>query len=327
MFSFHGSKALGALAANSPLTLLDVGARSGFHPNLEPLAPAIHAVGFEPDPDECARLNQLAAQSSSPWKSQKFIPVALGKGDGTRRLHLCRQPGCSSLLEPNLELVSQYERESDFQVERTFNVETTSLDKAVQLHGLQSQAFLKIDIQGAELEVLQSGPHFLDQMALGILTEVEFMPLYKNQPLFSDLDAQLRQHGFVLIDFTFMRRWRNFREAEHCESGPFPVSNSRGRLAHADAFYLKDPEPLLRQPEENYDKILWIALLAANYGFLDFAHHLLQRDEIKKLGKKELNFNISLEFQKIQNSASQFIPDRGRKQGLIKKIKSLLLTS
>lgn len=321
MFSFHGSKALGALASSSPLTLLDVGARSGFHPNLEPLAPAIDAVGFEPDPDECARLNESASKSPLPWKSQHFIPVALGKEDGMRTLHLCHQPGCSSLLEPNLALVSQYQRDIDFRVERTLEVETTSLDKAVKSHGLESNAFLKIDIQGAELEVLQSSSHFLDTMALGILSEVEFMPLYKEQPLFSDLDLHLRQHGFTLIDFTFIRRWRSFRNAEHGEPGPHPVSNSRGRLAHADAFYLKDPEPMLKDPEKHYDKIIWIALLAANYGFLDYAYHLLQRDELKQLGKEELNFDASHEFQVMQRSAWRFIRERSRKRGLLENIK------
>ena len=62
-----------------------------------------------------------------------------------------------------------------------------------------------MDIQGAELDVLQGGENVLSSV-LAMVLEAEFVPLYKGQPLYGDLDA-------------FLRR-RDFRDVRPLESGP-----------------------------------------------------------------------------------------------------------
>ena len=64
----------------------------------------LEVVAFEPDSQECAALNL----ERYPYTIE-FLPVALGAQDGLQAtLFMCRQPGCSSLLQPNMELCGTY---------------------------------------------------------------------------------------------------------------------------------------------------------------------------------------------------------------------------
>jgi hypothetical protein len=58
---------------------------------------------------------------------------------------------------------------------------------------------LKLDLQGYELEALRGCGEWIRQIKL-ITTEVEFLPLYEGQPLFSDVEAYLRERGFCLLN-------------------------------------------------------------------------------------------------------------------------------
>lgn len=65
---------------------------------------------------------------------------------------------------------------------------------------------MKLDIQGGELAVLQGAEKTLDQ-CLGLEIEVEFVQIYKDQPLFGDICALLGSKGMEFIDFTHLNRW------------------------------------------------------------------------------------------------------------------------
>lgn len=76
-------------------------------------------------------------------------------------------------------------------------MQTTRLDDVEEISNID---FLKIDIQGFELEVFKNGQQKLSDAVL-IQTEVEFLPLYKNQPLFAEVEAHLMARGFMLHRF------------------------------------------------------------------------------------------------------------------------------
>jgi hypothetical protein len=60
--------------------------------------------------------------------------------------------------------------------------------------------YLKIDVQGYELEIMRNGRNKLSN-AVVIESEVEFVPLYQNQPLLGDFQCFMRDEGFVLHKF------------------------------------------------------------------------------------------------------------------------------
>ena len=61
--------------------------------------------------------------------------------------------------------------------------------------------YLKIYIQGGELEVFRNGVNKL-RNSLIIHTEVEFLPMYKGQPLFSEVEMFLRNMAFEFHRFS-----------------------------------------------------------------------------------------------------------------------------
>ncbi|MGZ3033425.1 FkbM family methyltransferase, partial [Pseudomonas aeruginosa] len=61
---------------------------------------------------------------------------------------------------------------------------------------IDAMDYLKIDVQGSELAVFQNGRRRLAEVVV-IQTEVSFLPLYKKQPVFGEIDLELRSQGFI----------------------------------------------------------------------------------------------------------------------------------
>jgi FkbM family methyltransferase len=178
------------------LKIVDVGAMSlgpGSPPPYARLLAAVpcDVVGFEPVARECEKLNREAAPG------QTFLPHFIG--DGRRHtFHECNYSMTSSLLPPNSALLEKFQNlENLTRVVSRSEVETTRLD---DLPGVQGTDLLKVDVQGGELMVYQGAERTLNDV-LVIQSEVEFVPLYKDQPLFADIDQHLRARGFCFHRF------------------------------------------------------------------------------------------------------------------------------
>jgi FkbM family methyltransferase len=182
-------------------------------------------IGFEPIEKECDKLNAMK------WPNHRFLPCFIGDGSkGTFRV--CRSPMTSSLLEPNLALLSKFNQLAEITtpVERS-ECQTRRLDDIPELTNVD---LLKIDVQGGELMVLRGAERHLKN-AVAVMTEVEFVEMYIGQPLFGDLDAELRRQGFVLHKLG-APEGRAFR--------PISPNGDPTRMLNqalwADAFYIKD---------------------------------------------------------------------------------------
>ena len=73
-------------------------------------------------------------------------------------------------------------------------VQTVRLDDLAETRGAD---YLKLDVQGCELMVLQGSIERLRELLI-VHTEIEFLPMYKRQPLFADIDVFMRGRGFIL---------------------------------------------------------------------------------------------------------------------------------
>lgn len=149
-------------------------------------------VGFEPGPGECERLNALKLDG------HVFLPYFIG--DGTERtFQVNRAPMTSSLYESNEELVRHFHQLDEVhQTVQRIPAKTTRLDDVPEISRID---YLKLDVQGAELDVLRGGERHLKN-ALFVQAELEFVPLYKGQALFSDVEPFLRERGFLLHTIT-----------------------------------------------------------------------------------------------------------------------------
>ncbi|HOI90430.1 MAG TPA: FkbM family methyltransferase [Candidatus Rifleibacterium sp.] len=151
-------------------------------------------VGFEPVPEECERLNQTYQNTG-----MLFLPYFIG--DGTRqKFYLTNYSMTASLYEPNTELLSRFQNLAELTVPVAEEmVQTQRLDDVSELDFPID--YVKIDIQGAELQAFQGARDRVLKDVLVIQTEAEWLPLYKNQPLFAELELFLRSQGFMVHKF------------------------------------------------------------------------------------------------------------------------------
>ena len=235
-------EALGAGAA----TIADVGARWGAADAWFRMRPLARLIGFEPDPVECARLN-AAAESGQ----ERFYPVALGGVDGSGTLHVTQEPACSSLYPPAAAILRCYPSLRPLMTPvRTETVPLSTLATWAAKTGENRLDFLKLDTQGAELDILQGAGSLLDT-CLGVEAEVMFSPLYEGQPLFADVDAFLRSRGFTLWRLDSLAHYTDrpsdrltHTATTHYESKTVPHPAGDGRLIWANAIYFRDREQL-----------------------------------------------------------------------------------
>lgn len=190
------SNHLPLLLGDTPLRVLDVGARDALLPHFLPVAGHTEIIGFEPDESETARLN--AALRQSPWRRAQVYPYALGETQRGRPFYITHSSQTSSLLRPNSRDFSQ----AIWGVEREIRIDTVSLDDLVAQGTLTGAFdFIKVDTQGSELEILRSGERQVLPSVLGIETEAEFVEVYHDQPRFSEIELYLREQGFLPVSF------------------------------------------------------------------------------------------------------------------------------
>ncbi|MBX9702046.1 MAG: FkbM family methyltransferase, partial [Acetobacteraceae bacterium] len=189
-------------------------------------AGAAEVVGFEPN------RAALAVLEARRGPHECYLPHAIGDG-APHVLHICQAPGMTSLLEPDPAVLGLFHGFPDWgRVLATEAIETRRLDDVPEAAGAD---MIKLDIQGAELMVLRHATARLAE-AVVVQAEVEFLPLYRGQPLFSEVEIFLRGQGFRLHRFLPLVS-RALR--------PVLVNNDPyaglSQLVWTDAVFLRDP--------------------------------------------------------------------------------------
>jgi FkbM family methyltransferase len=186
-------------------TFVDVGAMGAldFSAGLAPLT-SLHA--FEPHADACADLRTRYAVH--PFKSLCINPCALGSEEGVMTFHVTRHPAMSSLLAPDHEAYRKalgrhphYTKwQQTIRIERDTMVDVRTLDRHA---GVELPiAYLKIDTQGSELQVLQGAQQLLkDRQILVVKAEASTVAVYDRQPLCEEICSFMKDSGFLLVDF------------------------------------------------------------------------------------------------------------------------------
>ena len=142
---------------------------------------------------------------------------------------------------------------------RRETIATTRLD---DLGNLKQIDLFKIDVQGAELMILQNGRTKLSECSV-VQVEVPFVPLYKDQPTFGDIDAELRAQGFMVHGFATIKR---------LPMHPYDVAGSLSginQLIDLDMIYIRD----MRRMEKLSATIMRTTAVLADmcYGSFDLA--------------------------------------------------------
>lgn len=214
------------------LTILDIGAALLEEPAYQALIESQHAriIGFEPDADACQQLN---ARFGPP---HRFMPLFVGDGK-PGVFHQTNWGPTGSLFKPNIPMLGMFQMLGEVVVPVAEHpVETTRLDDIPEIDDVD---FIKIDVQGSELAIFENAGRSLADAVL-IQTEISFVESYVGQPMFSDVDAFLRQSGFQFHDFVGVGA-RSFKPFTNpADPSPDPLLRAFRQKIWGDAYYVKD---------------------------------------------------------------------------------------
>lgn len=135
------------------MVFLDIGAYHGLYSVLAAmkLAGSGRVIAFEPNPRDCARIRRHAA--SNQCKAVEILPIALYSRQGRATLHvpLAGAKTISSLRRPHLGA-------DKF---ATLEIETETLDDICRQRQIDRIDVVKLDVEGAEADVLAGAWHVL----------------------------------------------------------------------------------------------------------------------------------------------------------------------
>jgi hypothetical protein len=260
---------------------VQVGAREGFTRELAPIAGAIDAVAFEADKVEAALLSEEARSDSEGYRTLRILPLAIASSGGQATLNLYRDRSWSSLQSADATVAKHHARGALFALEDSMQVDALTLDDAVASGNIANARYLRISATAAPLDVLRSGQNLIDGLC-AIRARILFAPLYKNQPLFADIDAELRTRGFTLASLDNLQTWRRGTEAppDRWSGGATPISE--GQPIAADALYLRRAEEFPANTAAEQDRLIAHALIAFAHGHLDTTGAVLLRPPVRQ---------------------------------------------
>lgn len=182
------------LTIDSKITVVDIGAAIHSEDPWDEMVDAgiARVIGFEPNQELLDELHEKHKDNSN-----QYLPYFVGDGKaGT--FYETSWGLTGSLYKPNKEYLERYQTLSEFvSLVKEHPVETRALDSIVEIEDVD---LLKLDVQGAELKIFQHGLQKVAQSVV-IQSEVNFVPLYEDIPLFSEVETFLRGQGMSFHTF------------------------------------------------------------------------------------------------------------------------------
>lgn len=183
------------MAAYAIDLVVDVGANRGqYAADLRAAGYDERIVSFEPLDEPYRRLAEASADDAA-WEVRR---LALGRAPAIAEMHVSEDTRNSSLLVVGERHVRAVPHSRTVGLQR---VEIARLDAIwSQLIASSRRAYLKMDTQGYELEVLRGATAALRSVVL-LEAEVSLVPVYGPAASFEPVTAFLSNHGFAPIAF------------------------------------------------------------------------------------------------------------------------------
>ncbi|RUW41678.1 MAG: FkbM family methyltransferase [Mesorhizobium sp.] len=160
-------------------------------------AEEITPVVFEPLASEAMAIRQTLSRIPGA----QVVEKALANTSGPQKLFVTAGSFCSSLREPDFEILQHYPVGRVFEVVGTQQVECVRYDELFRAGVVPTPDVIKIDVQGFEYEVLLGFGHLLE-CCLAIELETHVVPIYRGQKLLGDIVDVLGDFGFALRQLT-----------------------------------------------------------------------------------------------------------------------------
>ncbi|HEU65026.1 MAG TPA: FkbM family methyltransferase [Chlamydiae bacterium] len=236
-------------------TLIDVGATGGMDGNWNEIKKICHYITFDPDP---------RAQIISSYAKHTNYNFALwSEKKENLPFYLTKYPEASTLFQLNKNTLSSFLNSESHEQIKISKINANSIENTLK----SPFDFIKVDAEGADLEILKGAERFLKNSCLGIEVEVSFINRHKKAPYFSETDSYIRNLDFVLMDIQ-TEKWIRKNDVFSTKTNP--------QLIWGNAIYVLSKESLLKKfknlsqekREITFTKYIMILLI---YHFHDYA--------------------------------------------------------
>ena len=245
------------LLKNRKLIGLDVGAQGGF--NSDKFFPERYNKYFE------SILVDPLKNSLEGKESTHTINKGLWSSKGVRKLYILnKRPQSSSMYEPDKKSLSIYGFEEKdfhlFDVSKIETVECDTLSSSLKALNINTLDYLKIDTQGAELEILKGLENY---RPLLIKCEVQIFPMYKEEPSWTEVTDLLYKLGYIVSD------WKKI--GSHATRAPVEMD-----MVFIPNFLIESGKKLILEKEKEFISLMLISgqikLLKKISKILDLGH-------------------------------------------------------
>jgi FkbM family methyltransferase len=177
------------------MTFVDVGANEGVFSLLaaQRVGPAGRVLAVEPSDREMERLRRGVVMNGLGGVVT-CVQTALGETSGRAVLHVANSEHAGHNTLGAFVYASVSNRGDE-------PVRVMTLDDLVGKHELDRIDLVKIDVEGAELQVLRGAVRVLEEMRPMLLLEVQEASLLAQGATTADLFGLLRAHGYDLFEF------------------------------------------------------------------------------------------------------------------------------
>ena len=178
----------------SPEAILDCGAYTGSWTKMaKKVFPNANILMIEPQANKEPLLVQVCNEFSG---TVNYVKCLLGS-DQKQGVAFFEMESGSSVLE-----------EATNHPRNIVALKMTTLDSVLREKKVEECTFLKLDVQGYELEVLKGAKEALKNAEV-ILLEVSFIRCNRSAPLFHEVVAFMKDRGFLVYDICPLPRWRD----------------------------------------------------------------------------------------------------------------------
>ena len=250
-----GSNVFDFLASRLPskdLIFFDVGARNGSFILPENFSKYTTLYGFEPNIDEFKKLLNSKTDAfkygiiEPRFKDKKFFNFALFSSNCTKKLTITNGVGACSLMggvnkKMTMNLSRLFDKGADYynkvqKIRKTQSIKCEKLDN-VWKNKNQFIDFLKLDVEGSELDVLEGSYETLKKKKI-LMIKSEFLmtPYYKKHVLLGHQQVFLDKLKYRLIYF----------DQDHCKYSWMKSSikddYDKKFIYAGDAYFILDPD-------------------------------------------------------------------------------------
>jgi hypothetical protein len=267
-----------------PFVLIDVGCAGGIAAPWRAFGPSLIAHGYDPDIGACEE-----AQAREPFPRVRYHARYVGLPEShpfvqQRRTEAADWPDTNIWGRVTAGHLARRQEETNGEPAAAARLADPStiigVEEIVRGEQLQTVDFLKVDVDGPDVEVLESAREVLaDMQVLGVAVEVNwFGSANPSEPTFHNTDELMRGRGYALFGITVRRYSRTDLPAPFTRE--LYAETSFGQPYQGDAIYVRDlSAPYEQALADGYpaEKLVKLACIYELIGVPDCAAEVLNR--------------------------------------------------